>query len=147
MTTLPALAAIPVTDDDALTQRWADLLPPGPVGARTLWLAWLRPDGTMLPVLVPIERMPERARSKDLRNLVDLHAEVAGLQGVDPDELHLTMTLERPGRISSGFDDADDEWCEVVDEEVAQWLEQGCTFHVFDGRSALQLLPREQWPR
>jgi hypothetical protein len=36
MPTLPALAAIPVTYDNALTQRWADLLTPGPVGTQTL---------------------------------------------------------------------------------------------------------------
>ena len=147
MTTLPALATIPVTDDDRLTQRWAELLTPGPVGARTLWLAWLRPDGTMPPVLVPIEGMPERATGDGLRNLVELHAEVAGLEGVDPDDLHLTMTLERPGPVNPDGDPFDDEWSEVVQDEVASWLEQGCSFHVFDGRSVVQLLPRPYWPR
>jgi hypothetical protein len=142
MTTLPTLATIPLTDDDQLTQRWADLLTPGPVGARTLWLAWLRLDGTMPPVLVPIEDMPERATAAGLRGVPELHAAVAGLDGVDPDELHLTMALERPGPVG---DEIDEEWSEVVEHEVAPVLEQGCSFHVFDGRSALQLLPRPYW--
>src|SRR3712207_6361870 len=107
MTTLPTLTTIPLTDDHQLTQRWADLLAPGAVGTRTLWLAWLRPDGTMLPVLVPIEDMPERATAAGLRGVPELHAAVAGLDGVDPDELHLTMALERPGPFNPDGDEVD----------------------------------------
>jgi hypothetical protein len=147
MTTIPALAAVPVTDDATLTQQWADLLTPGPVGAGTLWVAWLRPDGTMLPVIVPIENVPSRATLTVLGNLVELHLQVAERHGMDPDELHLTMTLERPGDIGAGFHDSDDEWLEVIDGELAESLEQRCSFHVFDGRSVLPLLPRSQWPQ
>ena len=146
MTTIPALTAIPVTDNRALTRRWTDLLTLSRVGTRTLWLAWLRPDGTMPPLLVPIDGMPERATAAGLRNLVGLLAEVAGLEDIDPDALHLTMTLERPSPISSDGGETDDEWCDVVEDDVASRLEQGCSFHVFDGRSAVQLLPRPHWP-
>jgi hypothetical protein len=146
MTTIPALATIPVTDDGALTQRWADLLTPGPVGGRTLWLAWLRPDGTMLPVLIPIEGIPEQPRWDSLHGVADLHAQVAGLDGVDPEELHLTTALARPGSIGTGVDEADHEWRQVV-EEMGESLELGCSFHLFDGRSTVQLLPRSYWPR
>jgi hypothetical protein len=76
-----------------------------------------------------------------------LHAEVAGLEGVDPDELRLTMTLERPGPVNPDGDPVDEEWSEVVEDEVASRLQQECSFHVFDGRSALQPLARPYWPR
>jgi hypothetical protein len=143
MTTDPTLATTPVTDDGALTQRWADLLTPGPVGTRTLWLAWLRPDGTMPPVLIPIEGVPEQPQWDSLRSVFLLHAEVAGLDGVDPDDLHLTMALARPGPASAT--EADYEWCEVV-EELGESRELRCSFHVFDGRSTVQLRPRSYWP-
>ena len=54
MTSSPPLSTTPITDDGQLTQRWADLLlDPGPAQSPTLWLGWVRPDGTMLPLLVP----------------------------------------------------------------------------------------------
>jgi Arc/MetJ-type ribon-helix-helix transcriptional regulator len=56
------------------------------------------------------------------------------------------MTLERPSPISSDGGETDDEWCDVVEDDVASRLEQGCSFHVFDGRSAVQLLPRRTGP-
>jgi hypothetical protein len=144
MTTSRPHPTIPVTDDGELTRRWADLLTPGSAGARTLWLAWLRPDGTMVPTVVPIEQLPARGTPAIASGVLDLHDVIAQMERCDPDDLHLTLALERPGPLTSELSDTDEDWGDLVDEYVAERLDQGCSFHVFDGRTVRQLIPR--WP-
>lgn len=146
MTTSPPLTTTPITDDGQLTQRWADLLlDPGPGQSPTLWLGWVRPDGTMLPLLVPVGELPRRPGWRSLQGVRTVHAEVARLHRVDPDDLHLTLALERPG--PAGPTDDDLEWSEAVEEQLAEALEAGCSFHVVDAHRVVQLLPRSWWPR
>jgi hypothetical protein len=147
MTTAYPAPTIPVTDDGELTQRWADLLTPGRPSGRTLWLAWLRPDGTMVPTLVPIEDLPERGTPTIVSGLLALHDAVAESERCDPDDLHLTLTLERPGQLGEDPTETDEEWFDLLEEAVTPMLDQGCSFHVFDGRSVQQLLPRPLWPQ
>lgn len=147
MTTTRPAPTLPVTDDGQLTQRWADLLPPGPSQDRTLWLAWLRPDGTMVPTLVPVEELPELPSSSIASGILTLHDVIADAERVDPDDLHLTVALQRPGPLGDDLTEADEEWYDVLDEAVVPVLELGCSFHVYDGRSVRQLRARLHWPR
>jgi hypothetical protein len=146
MTTAYPAPTIPVTDDGELTQRWADLLTPGRPSSRTLWLAWLRLDGTMVPTLVPIDGLPDHGTPTIVSGLLALHDAIAESEGCGSDDLHLTLTLERPGQLAEDPTEADEEWFDLVDDAVAPMLDQGCSFHVFDGRSVQQLLPRRFWP-
>jgi hypothetical protein len=147
MTTAYPAPTIPVTDDGELTQRWADLLTPGRPSGRTLWLAWLRSDGTMVPTLVPIDELPERGTLTIVSGLLALHDAVAESERCDPDELHLTLTLERPGQLGEDPTETDEEWLDLLDGGVTPMLDQGCSFHVFDGRSVQQLISRPLWPQ
>ncbi|WP_138732010.1 hypothetical protein [Modestobacter excelsi] len=147
MTTAHSAPSIPVTDDVELTQRWADLLTPGPLEGHTLWLAWLRPDGTMVPTLVPIDEVPEHGTLTLVSGLLALHDAVAESERCDPDDLHLTLTLERPGQLAEDPTERDEEWLDLLDEAVTPMLDQGCSFHVFDGRSVQQLISRRVWPQ
>ena len=147
MTTAPPAPTIPVTDDGELTQRWADLLTPGQPQDATLWLAWLRPDGTMVPTLIPIDELAEHDTSAFGSGLLTLHDAIAIAERCDRDALHLTLTLERPGPLGEDPSEMDEEWCTLLEETVTPRLDQGCSFHVFDGRSVQQLVPRRFWPR
>ena len=89
---------VPVTSDDQLTERWRALLHlDGPPARRTLFLAWLRPEGTMVPLLMPVEDVPLEPDRATLGNLAAVHTTVAETERVDPDELHLALLLERHG--------------------------------------------------
>ena len=69
--------AVPVTSDVELTERWRALLQlDGPPSRRTLFLAWLRRDGTMVPLLLPVEDVPFEPDRVALGNLVTVHATV-----------------------------------------------------------------------
>ena len=108
MTTTPPLASVPIRSAQDLTDRWAMLLNPPVFGARSLWLCWIGADGRMLPVVVPIDDLPELPDAGLLMGLREVHDGVtdAHLDG----EGHLAMALCRPGRpeITAG----DDEWAE-----------------------------------
>jgi hypothetical protein len=147
MTTTPSPATIRVTDNRQLSRLWSELLGTGPASTRTLWLAWLRPDGTVIPTLVPVEQLPEAPMPAGLRGVAELHASIAEQEHLEPDQLHLTIALERRGRNSAALAELDDEWCEAVEGDLVPSLEQCCSFHVFDGRSVVQLIPRASWSR
>jgi len=147
MTTTRPAPTLPVTDDGELAQRWADLLSLGPAAGRTLWLAWLRPDGTMVPTLVPIEQLPERVTQAIISGVLELHSVIAEAERCDPDELHLTVTLERPGPVPDDPTELDEDWADLLGEAVVPQLDQGCSFHVSDGRTVHQLISRQTWPR
>ena len=147
MTTAHPAPTLPVTDDGELTQRWADLLTPGRPQDATLWLAWLRPDGTMVPTLIPIDELAEHDTSALGSGLLTLHDAIAIAERCDRDDLHLTLALERPGPLGEDPSEMDEEWCELLEETVTPRLDQGCSFHVFDGRSVRQLMPRRFWPQ
>src|SRR3712207_6339450 len=92
--TTPPLAQVPVRSDAELTRRWAALLEPPVFAARSLWLMWLTPDGRSLPIVVPVDDLPESPELLTLRGLADVHDAVT--EGVDV--AHLAMALCRPGR-------------------------------------------------
>lgn len=108
MTTTPPLADVPIRSAADLTRRWTLLLDPPVFGGRSLWLSWLGTDGRMLPVVLPIEDLPELPEAALLIGLREVHDGVtaAHLDG----EGHLAMALCRPGRPEITADD--DEWAE-----------------------------------
>jgi hypothetical protein len=93
--TKPPLADVPIRSAADLTNRWARLLEPPIFGARSLWLAWIGNDGLMLPVVVPIDDLPELSDYRLLVGLRELHGAIteSHLDG----KAHLAMALCRPG--------------------------------------------------
>jgi hypothetical protein len=108
MTTTPPLPSVPIRTAQDLTDRWTALLDPPVFGARSLWLSWIGNDGLMLPVVVPIDDLPELPDAALLMGLRQVH------DGVTDDHLdgegHLAMALCRPGRPE--ITASDDEWAE-----------------------------------
>ena len=136
---------VPVTSDVELTDRWHALLQlDGPPSRRTLFLAWFRRDGTMVPLLMPVEDVPLEADRAMLGNLEALHDEVARNEDVDPDELHLAMLLERRG--PAGLSPDDHAWCSAVEAVLRDRAGVDCSLHVGNGRTAVPVLSRQQWP-
>src|SRR3954470_13263560 len=91
MTTTP-LPTTPVRSAAELTRRWAGLLDPPVFAARSLWLAWMGPDGAMLPLLLPVDDLPDAPEPRLVAGLRTMHDAVAGTNG-----LHLALALCRPG--------------------------------------------------
>ncbi|MCF6746177.1 hypothetical protein E9529_18245 [Blastococcus sp. KM273128] len=136
---------IPVTDDGELTERWGTLLHlDGPPSDRRLFLTWLRGDGTMVKLLIPVEELPVEPDRVAIGGLADLHAVVAEAEGVEGADLHLAMCLERPGPATPTPDDA--AWSAAIESIVRERDGIDCSLHLHDGRSACPLFPRRAWP-
>lgn len=137
--------AVPVTSDVQLTERWRALLQlDGPPSRRTLFLAWLRRDGTMVPLLLPVEDVPFEPDRVALGNLVTVHATVAETEDVDPGDLHLALLLERHG--PAGLSPDDHAWCSAVEALLRDGAGFDCSLHIGNGRTAVPVLPRRSWP-
>src|SRR3954453_19605751 len=135
----------PVSSDAELTERWRALLQlDGPPSRRSLFLSWLRRDGTMVPLLIPVEDVPLEPDRAALANLVEVHATVAESEGVDPAELHLAMLLERRG--PAGLAPDDHAWCSAIEAIVREGNSIDCSVHVGNGRPAVPVVPRRAWP-
>lgn len=133
------------TTDAELTERWRALLQlDGPPVRRSLWLTWLRRDGTMVPLLVPIDDVPLEPDRVVLGNLALMHDTVAEEEGVDPGELHLALLLERRG--PAGLSPDDHAWCSAVEAVLRGRAGLDCSMHVGNGRAAVPVLPRRRWP-
>jgi hypothetical protein len=127
--TTPALADVPVRSSLALTRRWVHLLSPLSSSGRTLWLAWLDPDGRQSPVLAPVEDIPARADRRLAAGLLHVHDEVANqLPG---DDVHLAMALCRPGEPAPTEDD--DEWVSAFHEVLDSALDGSWSLHLAAG--------------
>lgn len=127
--TTPALADVPVRSSLALTRRWVSLLTPLSFDGRSLWLAWLGPDGRQSPVLFPVEDVPAQPDRHLITRLLDVHAEVAShLPG---DDVHLAMALCRPGEAVPTEDD--DEWVSAFHEVLDSALDGSWSLHLAAG--------------
>ena len=104
--TKPPLADVPIRSAAELTNRWATVLDPPIFGARSLWLMWLGNDGLVLPIVVPVDDLPELSDYRLLVGLRELHAAITEthLDGSG----QLAMALCRPG--SPEITNMDDEW-------------------------------------
>ncbi|SEP28671.1 hypothetical protein [Trujillonella endophytica] len=137
--------SLPVTSDAELTERLRALLHlDGPPVRRTLFLTWIRREGTMVPLVVPVEEVPLEPDRAALTNLLVLHETVAEGEGVDPDELHLALLLERRGPADLSPDDH--AWCSAVEAILRDRAGLDCSMHVGNGRTVVPVLPRAQWP-
>lgn len=136
---------VPVTSEAELTERWRTLLQlDGPPARRTLFLAWLRPDGTMVPLLMPVGDValePDRAA---LGSLAAAHAAVAESEDVDPGDLHLALLLERRG--PAGLSPDDHAWSSAIEAVLRDRTGLDCSLHVGNGHTAVAVLPRQHWP-
>jgi hypothetical protein len=104
--TKPPLADVPIRSASDLTSRWAAVLDPPVFGARSLWLMWLSADGRMLPIVVPVDDLPELSNYRLRAGLREVHGAIVEthLNGNG----HLAMALCRPG--SHDITAMDDEW-------------------------------------
>ena len=91
----PALADVPISSADELTNRWIVLLNPPVFGVRSLWLSWLGSDGRMLPIVIPIDDIPLVPEPAILMGLRQMHDTV--LEEHLDGNGHLAMSLCRPG--------------------------------------------------
>jgi hypothetical protein len=136
---------VPVTSDVELTDRWRALLQlDGPPSRRTLFLAWLHRDGSMAPLLLPIEDVPLEPDRAILGNLVTVHTAVAETEDVEPGELHLALLLERHG--PAGLSPDDHAWCSAVEAVLRDRAGVDCSMHVGNGRTAVPIVLRRSWP-
>lgn len=143
--TSPLHPTVPVTDDAELTARWRGLLHlGGPPSRRTLFLCWLRDDGTTVPLLIPVEDVHVEPDRVVLGHLVDLHATVAEAEGLGLRDLHLAMCLERRGPAGLGPDDH--AWAAAVEAILRGRDGLDCSLHVADGRGCVCVLARPSWP-
>jgi hypothetical protein len=144
MTTRPR-PDIPVTSDTELTERLRALLElDGPPVRRSLFLAWLRPDGTMVPLVIPVEDVPVEPDRVAIGNIIELHTVVAESEGVDASELHLAMLLERRGPAALSADDH--AWHSAIEAIVRGRDGLDCSMHVGNGRTVVAVLSRQTWP-
>ena len=127
--TTPALADVPVRSTLALTRRWVTLLSPLSFSGRTLWLAWLGPDGRQSPVLAPVEDIPIEADRHLAVGLLDVHAELA--RSIPGDDVHLAMALARPG--GSVPTEDDDEWAGAFHDVLDSALDGTWSLHLAAG--------------
>jgi hypothetical protein len=113
---IPELAEIPVRSAAELTRRWAELLEPPRFAARSLWVTWFGADGRQVPIVMPIDELPDRPSGTTLSGLLQLHEAVVTehLGGCG----HLAMALCRPGRSGPTHDDL--AWAVAIREAVAE---------------------------
>ncbi len=109
MTTIPPLPSVPIRSAEEFIDRWTGLLAPLVFDRRSLWLSWIGDDGLMLPVVVPIDDLPELPGAALLMGLRQVHDAIteSHLDG----EGHLAMALCRPGRPE--ITGSDDEWADA----------------------------------
>ncbi|MPQ96454.1 hypothetical protein GB931_00650 [Modestobacter sp. I12A-02628] len=69
---------------------------------------------------------------------------IAESEDVDPDELHLAMCLERRGPAGPSPDDH--AWSSAVEAVLRGGVGIDCSLHVGNGRTAVAVLGRADWP-
>ena len=134
--TTPPLAGIPIRSAQELTDHWTALLHPPVFGARALWLTWLADDGWTLPVVIPVDDLPERPDNALLFGLLGVHDAISDehLDGGG----HLAMALCRPGRPDITEDD--DEWIEALSEVLDDRLDGRWSLHLAAGGRVIPLV-------
>ncbi|MGY1709196.1 hypothetical protein ACI8AC_06750 [Geodermatophilus sp. SYSU D00758] len=142
---MPALTSVPVRSGLALTRRWVALLSPPVFGARSLWLTWFGTDDRQLPVVVPVDDLPERPEPPLLTGLLDLHTGVTADSPGGP--CLLAMALCRPGDPAPTADD--ERWAaalrEVLDGAVPWSLHLAAGGRVRPLVEAAHLPPLSGW--
>jgi len=136
----PELLHTPVLSAVELTARWSDLLEPPVFGKRELWLAWLRADGLMLPIVTPIDDVALRPERHLIPGLLALHETVSDSE---PGALHLAMALCRPGAPRVLPDDH--AWGEMFHDELDDRVDGLWSLHLAAGGSVLPVVNPPSW--
>jgi hypothetical protein len=138
MTTTP-LPTSPVTSPVELTARWSGLLDPPVFAARSLWLAWMAPDGLMLPMVLPVDDLPDLPEPRMLAGLRTLHEAVAGTSG----PLHLALALCRPGAPAVDADDV--VWSEALRAGLGERVDGTWSLHLAAGGEVTPVVDPPAW--
>jgi hypothetical protein len=132
--TKPPLADVPVRSAEELTARWKVLLDPPVFGARSLWLVWLD-DGLQLPVVIPVDDVPNVPDRLMLTNLAHVCESVA--ESHVAGACHVAMALCRPGHPTVTRDD--DAWVEGLREAFSA-ADSTWSLHLAAGGKVLPLV-------
>jgi hypothetical protein len=135
--TKPPLADVPIRSADDLTRRWISVLEPPVFGARSLWLAWLDDDGLMLPVIAPVDDMPQSPDRPLLLGLLQVHEAVVE-QHLGGHDGHLAMALCRPGQPEITQDD--DAWAEALQLTFDEQIDGTWSLHLAAAGSVTPLV-------
>lgn len=84
--------APPVRTDEDVRRRWRSMMGEDGFGRTTLWVVWYDADGRQLPVVMPIDDLPEVLDAALLDNLVMILADPADLGAAS-----VALALSRPG--------------------------------------------------
>jgi len=96
---IPALA--PVRTDADLLRHWRALMSAGGFTQRSLWTIWFDERGDSLPIIVPIDDVPERPDDQLVDNLISTLGQI-----IDESEASTAaVLLSRPGDPRKGAGD------------------------------------------
>jgi hypothetical protein len=104
----------PVRTDAELLVRWRQLMGPWGFGRRSLWLLWFDAEGCQLPIVVPVDDIPESPDEQMLATLVQIVDEVGAHAGVGTS---VAVALSRPG--SARVQDGDRAWARAIRSQGA----------------------------
>lgn len=90
-----------IRSDADLTRLWRDMMGPGGFAVRSLWHVFFGADAGMLPLVLPIDDLPNRPDDLLLTNLGHVMQEVMA----DSDAATLAVLLSRPGPAGMTADD------------------------------------------
>lgn len=141
MTTTP-LPEVPVLSPLELTARWSDLLMNPPrFSMRSVWLAWMDPDGLMLPLLCPIDELPDDPDPRAVDGMLGLHQAVIGVSGLG--RAHLALALSRPGppEVTAG----DVAWCEALRVGLGEAVDGSWSLHLAASGTVTPLVNPPAW--
>ena len=134
--TTPPLAGIPIRSAEELTGHWNGLLEHPTFKARALWLMWLDDDYRPLPMVIPVEDVPELPSHALLSGLLSVHDAICAQQLSGPG--HLAMALCRPGR--PDITDDDDSWVDALSEVLDDQLDCSWSLHLAAGGTVTPLV-------
>jgi hypothetical protein len=140
MTTTPTPSA-PVRTPTELTARWSDLLAPSVFAGRSLWLAWMQPDGVMLPLLIPVDDLPRLPEPALVDGLRTMHDAVVATSGAD--RLHLALALARPG--GPPVTRPDVAWSEALRTGVGDRIEGSWSLHLGAAGTVTPIVDPPAW--
>jgi hypothetical protein len=140
--TTPPLAGAPVTTRRGLRRHWAAVLEPPVFAARSMWIMWLRADGSTLPTLVPIDELPRQFDAVATSGLVELALTISEEHGGG--QGHVAFALCRPGHpICTG---GDQEWADGLQRAATRAGLHSWSLHLAAGGAVVPVV-HPPWPR
>lgn len=141
MTTTP-LPEAPVLSPVELTARWSDLLlNPPTFSIRSLWLAWLAPDGLMVPVLLPIDGLPGDPHPRAIDGMLAMHEAVVEAHALG--RVHLATALSRPG--GPAVTGSDVAWSEALRTGLGARVDGSWSLHLAASGTVTPMVNPPAW--